>query len=363
MSSEANSSEEEELLENIDKPKRHHHSGLPRRVRSDDHPALLQLDDDDPSAALHGPRRVSTHDNPSAAAAARPPVLFSSVKQLFAPKSNDVRYSRVRERSESPPPPSDSAVTQHASGGGHDDAHPGQPLSDANDFCSSGSIEDAHLSRSPSSCSRGPDDGHDDNPHEYDHQSAPPAPPVPNHGPSIILSREHQIPVGSVPNPRRRRAQCLALLVALALAAGIFAWKYHEMTSNSSPKIWDSVFNASQSLFSPIATNSSAILASNGSSLASKTAPPVPNASENGVRSSCSGYYSCYSCTEWEGCGWCSNVGRCTRGSDGGSTGLCTYYYWAYYQDECATPCSAGSYSSDGWVSAPLSLTHCASLI
>jgi hypothetical protein len=174
-----------------------------------------------------------------------------------------------------------------------------------------------------------------------------------------------KILVGDVPKPRKRYAHWLVLLMTIALAASIFAWKYNEMTTNSRPKIWDSVFNASH--YSPVATNSSWIVAANDSSLASIASPPVPNASENGVRSDCSDYYSCYSCTKWDECGWCKYQGRCTRGSSSGSyDGQCSVDrgQWSYVRLDCATPCSAGSYSSDGWVSAPPFIsTRCLSVI
>jgi hypothetical protein len=157
-------------------------------------------------------------------------------------------------------------------------------------------------------------------------------------------------PMSASPGTRSRRRVYLIALLAILIAGGtFFALKHREVIgmNESRPKIQEPASNSSH-FFSPVA-NSSEFLAVNDTSMSTSH-----NSSRAASRSSCS-FYSCSSCTYWEGCGWCVHSGRCSSGEElktydemcfGGYAGK----DWIWYTSDCASRCSAGSYSSTGQV-------------
>jgi hypothetical protein len=152
------------------------------------------------------------------------------------------------------------------------------------------------------------------------------------------------------PSTRSRRILFLIALVAILLAGGTFVvWKYHTVisTNDSHTKIRQSARNASD-FFSSDA-NSSDFVAINDTSVF-----PTHNTSRAEIRSSCSAT-SCDSCARLSDCGWCVPSARCSVGtedtvSDPLCVGVTVGIDWVWYSSDCASRCSAGSYSTTGYV-------------
>jgi hypothetical protein len=205
-------------------------------------------------------------------------------------------------------------------------------------WASSGDAE-FHLSRDPSVSgrTRSGSGSRDHPPHATFDSSGP-----------MILNDIH--PTSAYPATRHRRRRFFIALLAILIAAGaFFAAEHHKAIdmNDSRPKLHEPAMNASGFFSSD--TNSSEFSAVNDASLS-----PAHNASRAGIRSSCS-YYSCSSCTYWEGCGWCVPSQRCSSGEqyftyDEMCSGGRARIDWVWYSSDCVSRCPAGFYSSTGYV-------------
>jgi hypothetical protein len=265
---------------------------------------------------------------------------------------------RSRSASRSPPPSADDQG--HTGVGLHElddltETLSSLPATGISVLRTSNDVADLHLSRDPSVLIRVQSGGRslEHPPHATSATSATFA-TFATSGPVVL---NHVFPSStSSGRSYRRRRYLIALLVILIAGGAFFAWKYQQVidTNDSRPKTRETAMNISTH-FSSDGNSSEFPIVYDAS------VTPLHNASRAAKRSSCS-YYSCSSCTYWEGCGWCVPSQSCSSGEEyftydemclGGRARI----DWVWYTSDCASRCSAGSYSSTGKVCWPLFAT------